>query len=339
MRPHLLLALAFTSTLVLGALAVPKSGPIQQPTSKPAPEEAAEVPPLPPGIVARIGDAVITQGEYEAYLFSLAGFGPLRDLAYKRLLEDEAKRLGVELTQADLDAEWQREEQALIARSGGDAAQLAADLDAMGYGYEGYKRRFFINAVPKLLEDKIILKTRKIEEPAVQEYFNRVYGEGGIKVTLRHLMLTRSKMKAELIARGIPAAELTNQRLDAELDSRALKLLDELKAGADFETLAKRESADLSVHQNGGVIPNYNYKHYGKELADAVRKAEVGVVSGPTKTQAGVHLFVVEDRTVTTLEEARPEITKALLAAPASYPERAALKQRLLREHPVQLAK
>jgi len=329
MRPHTLFLPLFV--LFLGICPAHAQDPAEAPASRPAP--------LPPGAVARIGKDLITQDEYEAYLFQLAGYGPLRDFAYKRLLEDEAKRLGVEATQADLDAEWAREELALVARSGGDPAQLTADLDAMGYGYEGYKRRFLLGAAPKLLEEHIILATRTVKEPAVLEYFNRVYGEGGVKVVLRHLMLTRSKMKAELTTRRIPVAELTIPRLDLEISGRAKALIAELAGGADFETVAKRESADLSVHQNGGVIPNYNYKHYGNELADAVCAAEVGVISGPAQTQAGVHIFIVEERTTTTLEEARPAIIKALLVADATYPERAALKQRLLREHPVQLPK
>ena len=86
------------------------------------------------------------------------------------------------------------------------------------------------------------------------------------------------------------------------------------------------------MHQNGGVIPGYNYKHYGPEMAAAVRAAEVGVVTGPVRTNAGLHLIRVEERVVTKLEDVRAELVAELSAAEASYMERGALKQRLFRE-------
>lgn len=318
------------------ALAQERSG--GQPDGSDEPQVPEAVPaPLPEGMVARVGDAYITRDEYETYLFDLAGYGPLKDMAYQRLLEAELARLGLEVTQADLDAEWAREELALVARSGGDPQQLARELEQMGYGIEGYKRRFYIGARPKLLEERIILATREPTEEQVQEYFHRVYGEGGVKVQLRHLMLTRSKIRADLRTQRVVEAELTNERLDVELAARARAVLAELQSGKDFESVARRESADLSVHQNGGVIPNYNYRHYGAELASAVRAAAVGVVTGPVQTQAGLHIIRVEERTTTLLEDVRATILAELAAAEATYPERANLKMRLFREHPVQL--
>ena len=287
--------------------------------------------------VATIDGAAISRGEFADYLIELSGRKPLEDLVRERLLAAELRRLDPEgeALDAALAEAWADEEALLLQRTHGDRDAFAADLAEIGFTIEGYQERYFAYRRPELMEELIVRATRTVDEADLQRRFEQQYGEGGVKVEVRHLMMNRGQLKAGLIKQGRKPAELTNEVLDQMIAEQLAALREELLAGADFEAVARRESFDLSVSQNGGVIPNYNYKHYGPEFAAAVRAAKVGQLVGPLATQAAVHLLRVESRTVTRFEDVRDALAAEQLVAPVEFPERTALRERLHREHEV----
>lgn len=287
--------------------------------------------------VATIDGVELSRGAYAEYLIALNGKSPLKDLVNLRLLEDEVRAYdpdGSRMANA-LDEAWAEEELLMLQRTRGDREALERDLASLGFTLPEYRDRYLLFKRPELLEDLIIRATRTIQAADLQRAFDQEYGEGGVKVEVRHLMLNRAQLQAGLIKTGTPANTLDNDTLDRMIAAKMAQFKAEILAGADFETLARTESYDLSAKQNGGLIPGYNYKHYGPEFAAAVRAAKVGELVGPLRSQAAVHLLRVESRVVTTLDEARPELTAKLMVAPVEFPERIALRQRLLSEHQV----
>ena len=304
---------------------------VQAPDRAPAADDD-EPERFPDGVLARIGDQDVTLEAYQQHLFEVLGLGMLEDLIYTRLLDAEAARLGLTITRAELDEAWDRERRSMIARAGGDPRVMLDALADMGHTEDTYRRRYDFSSRPALLEAKLVLATRAVEEDAVTELFERRFGVGGVQVTLRHLFLSATRTRAELRQAGTPEADLTPVAIDAAMVAKAEELVGRAGDGADLEALCRAFSHDISVHQNGGLIPGYNYKHYGPEMAAAVRAAEVGALTGPVRTSAGLHLIRVEDRVVTTLDEVRAELVAELTAAEPSYMERGLLKQRLFRE-------
>ncbi|MDF1798608.1 MAG: peptidylprolyl isomerase [Planctomycetota bacterium] len=294
----------------------------------PGPEPA----PTAPEVVARIGEDEISLDEYKQHLFELFGLGALEDLVYVRLLEAEAASLGLAVTPEELDASWHEERRSMIARARGDERVMLETLTELGYTEETYRRRYEFSAKPALLEAKIARAQRTVSEEALLERFEFLYGVGGEKVVLRHLMLNHTRTRAERQAAGVTGAGLEHEAIEAAMDARGAELFAQLEAGVDFEALCRGASHDISVHQNGGVIPGYNYKHYGAEMAAAVRAAEVGALVAPFRSSAGLHLIRVEERTVTKLEDVRESLVTELMASDATYQERGALKLRLFRE-------
>lgn len=287
--------------------------------------------------VATIDGAAISRGEYADYLIELSGRKPLEDLVRERLLAAEVRRFDPDGTalQATLAEAWAEEEALLLQRTHGDRDAFAADLAEVGFTVEGYRERYFAYRRPELMEELIVRATRTVDEADLERRFELQYGEGGVKVEVRHLMMNRGQLKAGLIKQGHNPAELTNETLDRMIAEQMTALREEILAGADFEAVARRESFDLSVNQNGGVIPNYNYKHYGAEFAAAVRAAGEGVLVGPVHTPSTVHLLRVESRTVTRFEDVRDALAAEQLVAPVEFPERTALRERLHSEHEV----
>lgn len=305
----------------------------------PAPAAAADEP-LPAGVVARLGDESITRAEYAEHLVRISGVEPLRELVTQRLLERACSAEGITLDEESLE----RETDAMVARvaagrHGGDEAALREELARSGYTLADLRRNFRDAKRREELEQALCRAWRVVTDEMVRARFDEEYGVGGVRVELRHLLLNRERLKGELARAGGPPSELDGAALGARLTALAAELRAELDAGADFETVARRASHDLSVHHNGGLVPDYNYRRYGPELAAAVRAQPVGVPGGPVETQAGLHLFLVESRVVTALQDVRDELVERLRAASAAPGELAALHERLWSETPVTIGR
>ena len=79
-------------------------------------------------------------------------------------------------------------------------------------------------------------------------------------------------------------------------EALANDLLAQLKAGADFATLATANSTDTGSGADGGDLKCAPPGNYVPEFAQAVQTAPLNQVVGPVKTQFGFHLILVYDR-------------------------------------------
>lgn len=97
----------------------------------------------------------------------------------------------------------------------------------------------------------------------------------------------------------------------------ARALLGRLKAGADFETLAREESTDVSSADRGGVMGCFD-KHYegpDSALAEAAFEAGKGDIVGPVRSRGEYYLLQVYDRRdarVPELDEVRGRLEREL---------------------------
>src|SRR5262249_33940918 len=89
--------------------------------------------------------------------------------------------------------------------------------------------------------------------------------------------------------------EMRARPLLGEGGDEAKAILEQLKGGADFATLAKEKSKEPRAAQGGGP------RHFTKdqmvpEFADVAFKMYPGQLSNPVKTQFGWHVIKVEDK-------------------------------------------
>ena len=82
--------------------------------------------------------------------------------------------------------------------------------------------------------------------------------------------------------------------VEKEADAKAI--IAQLKKGAKFEDLAKKQSKDPGSAANGGDLGWANPAGYVPEFADAMKKLAKGdVTPEPVKTQFGYHVIRVDD--------------------------------------------
>lgn len=92
--------------------------------------------------------------------------------------------------------------------------------------------------------------------------------------------------------------EIKFRHILVKTQDEAKEIIQSLKAGADFSSLAKEKSLDQSTSQNGGQIPFTNIRNVlVPGLAEAILALQPGeLLSVPFKSKLGYHAVLLEDK-------------------------------------------
>ncbi len=144
----------------------------------------------------------------------------------------------------------------------------------------------------------------KVTDAEVQQYYNQHQADYQVKeaVRVRHILIA--------VPQGAPAS------VDAAAKKRAEDLLQQIKGGANFAELAKKNSDDPGSKDAGGEL---GFLERGKTVPEFDKEAfslNVGQTSPVIKTQFGYHILQVEEKQAAhtkSLAEVRSQIEPLLL--------------------------
>ncbi len=110
--------------------------------------------------------------------------------------------------------------------------------------------------------------------------------------------------------------EFKARHILVEDEDQARKIIADLKKGAKFEEIAKKQSKDPGSGANGGDLDWATAASYVPEFAEAMVKLKKGETSqAPVKSQFGWHVIRVDDireAQLPKLDEVRPQIAQQL---------------------------
>lgn len=124
---------------------------------------------------------------------------------------------------------------------------------------------------------------KKLTEEEINEYYNKeIYGE----MTVKHILIQPDVAKD---ATDEQKKEAENKALE-----KAKDLINQIKDGADFDTLAKENSDDTGTASQGGLLTNFNKQsNYAEEFFDASLNLKNGeYTTTPVKTTHGYHIIL-----------------------------------------------
>src|SRR5262249_19918731 len=107
----------------------------------------------------------------------------------------------------------------------------------------------------------------------------------------------------------------TEGKDDAAVKAKAEQLLKQVKAGADFADLAKKNSEDEASAKNGGDLDYFGRGRMVAEFDQAAFSMQPGQISDLVKTQYGYHIIKVIDKKAATtrpLADVRQQIQDQL---------------------------
>ncbi|MHB8513713.1 MAG: peptidylprolyl isomerase [Actinomycetota bacterium] len=244
---------------------------------------------------AVVGGKVITMRELDALIASQLQKGAtdsqkldaerreLAQLIQDRIITAEAARRHIVISQADVDATYQR-----IRSSFGSDAQFQQALQQQGVDpgsvKDRIKERLVVNDIQKTLTSQITVADAELRA---------AYGTGKQfdSVDVRHILFAvRSQTPAEY-KKALAKAEA------------ALK---QLRAGANFAELAKKLSDDKQSGKQGGMLGSIQRGRTVPEFEAAAFSLKVGEISNPVRTQFGYHIIQVLKKSSKTFEQAAP---------------------------------
>jgi peptidyl-prolyl cis-trans isomerase C len=116
--------------------------------------------------------------------------------------------------------------------------------------------------------------------------------------------------------------EVHARHILVETEDQAKKIAEDLKKGADFAELAKKESKDPGA-SDGGDLGFFTKEQMVPEFSTVAFALEPGKISDPVKTQFGWHIIKVEEkrtRKAPDFEQVKPQIeTYVVRKAQADY--------------------
>ncbi|MFO7571032.1 MAG: peptidylprolyl isomerase [Gaiellaceae bacterium] len=221
-------------------------------------------------------------------------------LVQREEFQQEADKLGVEVTEKDIDGAL---EEVVKSRFNGDRKEFDKALKQQGFTLEAFRKTLAASVLSQKLFDAVT-KDEVVTDEEVLLYYtqNQSQYQAPESRDVRHI----------LIAQNGADGQVDYAKSKAEADRiHAL-----LAGGADFAALAKKESADPGSKDDGGKLTISRGQTVAAFDKTAFALAN-GALSEPVKTEYGYHvieaLSPVRKATTTNLEDVREAIRSSLI--------------------------
>lgn len=238
--------------------------------------------------VATVNGTDITKAQLYDKLVEAGGESTLQNLITTTLVDQEAKKANVTVTDEDINAEIED----LKTQFGGEEA-LNNALAQSSMTLDDLKKQMPLQVeIRKILEPKVT-----VTDEEISTYYNE----------------NKASLNQEEEVRASHILVATKEEADS--------IVKQLKEGADFAALAKEKSTDTGSKENGGDLDFFKRADMVAEFSDAAFKLKVGETSGAVKSDYGYHIIKVTDRKEAkeyTLEEKKEEIKKTLTSQKVS---------------------
>ncbi len=223
----------------------------------------------------------------------------LDQLITQTILMQEAKKMGVQVTKADIDSQIAHYKETMSEQ------QYKQTLAANGWTEPEFRGMLEKELLISKLQEKVLADVEPPAEQEIRQYYEGNKGNFTVPVSyqVRHILIMTDGKQ------GDPA------KVDLDAKTQSIAILEQIKQGSDFAELAKEKSEDSGTAAEGGLY-TFSPGEAVEEFETAAKALNPGeVVSEPVKTQYGYHIIKLEKVTPEkqkTYEEAKAEIGSLL---------------------------
>lgn len=292
-------------------------------------------------IIARVNDQIITRSQFDrakqSQLQELKQQFPsdwqsrwataqkdvLREMIDEQLLMEKGKELGITgETETVKQLNKMRQEMGLPTMQA-----LEDEAKKQGISFEDYKESIRTRVVTQqVIGQEVGSKIGSaITEQEIQNYYNQHKQEmsGPEEITLSEILVsTHPKASADKTAQKDNSEKTDDQStpedpaLVAKAENKAKLIYTQLKTGAKFDDLAKKESDGPTAAQ-GGTLGTFKKGELAKEFEDATMALKPGDFTQPMRTKQGFLILKVDDHRpagVPPLKEVEDKIREVIYA-------------------------
>ncbi|MFA6186680.1 MAG: peptidylprolyl isomerase [Phycisphaerae bacterium] len=273
----------------------------------------------PNAVVLTIGDTKVTEGRLAKILAprlkQMAGrvppamMGPYKQQMRKQAMEQTI--IEAMLTEKEKAANITVSEEEVTTQINKQIAQQNLTLDdfksllkSYNVDYSEYQDNMKKRAMfEKLMEAQFVGKIKEPNDADIKAYYDQ---------NAQQFTTPESIHVKHILIRPADGNDPNKAKLEAK--AKAQELLAKVKGGAEFETVAKENSACPSAKEGGdlGVQPKGTFVPEFEKAANALKPGEISDI---VETQFGYHIIKLVERldaNTTSLENAKGKITAAL---------------------------
>ena len=257
-------------------------------------------------VVAVVDNEIITHSDVMVLVSQYSSQGMDEGMALNLLIENllvqkEAKRVGVEVSDKDVDAtiEGMRKESRL------NTEEFIAELRMEGISLADYKKQVKDNILKMRIVDIMLKNKLIIKDDDIKRYYETHQDEFlmDAKVKIQNILFT--------VASNAPEDEVK------KTFDKARKVLELVKNGADYGELARLYS-DGPAAKLGGDLGYFTKGELTPAMEKWALKLKEGEASEIIRTSLGLNIIKVTDRVynnIMPLDEVREEIRYKLFSA------------------------
>lgn len=269
-------------------------------------------------IIAVVNDDVITLTElnsslkpYKEKIRSL-GYPPEKEqqllfevrkdmldrLINEKIEDQEIERSKINISEEEIDKTIERIKETNYLTD----EQLRGELAKDGLNMEAYRNKIKSQVLRTRLVNLKVKSKIVITKEDIKAYYEKHIEEygGKQKYHLRHIIMT------------VPLFSDTKKKL--QIKAKMDEILEKLKAGESFETLAANYSESPTA-SDGGNLGEFEFDSLSPQLQKAIEKIKPGEFTPVLDTDQGYQIFFIEEISSSqgkTLEEVTPEIERKL---------------------------
>lgn len=202
---------------------------------------------------------------------------------------NEAKSLGVKLTDAEVHKEFEKIKNAQFPK----AAEFEKFLQTSGQSVSDLLLRVKLNMLSSKIQKQVVKNKATATEAQITKYYNENKSRFGTpeKRTVR-IILTKT-------------------------EAQAIAAKKEIESGKSFASVAEKDSIDPTSKADGGLLKEVVKGEEEKALDEAIFTAKVSKLGGPVKTPFGYYIYEVVSTiagTQQSLAQAKSTIKQQLIA-------------------------
>lgn len=288
-------------------------------------------------IIARVNDQIITSSQFQRAKdsriqelkqqfpndwqtrWAAAEKDVLREMIDEQLLLEKGKELGITgETETIKQLDKMRQEMGLPTMQA-----LEDEAKKQGISFEDYKESIRTRVVTQQVIGQEVGSKIHITNEEVQDFYNKHSQEmaGPEEITLSEILVsTEPKTQAGKSGQQQDTAEKPDEQKPedpaqvAKAEAKAKFIYTQLKTGAKFDDLAKKESDGPTAAQ-GGPLGTFKKGELAKEFEDKAESLKAGEFTEPIRTKQGFLILKVDSHRsagVPPLKEVEDKIREAI---------------------------
>ena len=235
-----------------------------------------------------------------AFIYNLAKNRIINELVLKALLDQEAKKRNIKVTNADME-----EAIKVVVDKVGSKEQLDKVLKQNGVSAADFKKDLKEQVRMKKLAES--MGNVDVSDAEVKSFYDKNIDKFKYpdRVRASHILIAVNPQEMAEVIKSEPAnKDITEQQLQAKIgeqimakEAKAKELAEQLKKdSSSFAKLAKESSDDTVSAEKGGDLGFFGKQEMVPEFANAAFAAKPNTIVGPVQSPYGYHIIMVTDR-------------------------------------------